>query len=223
MPPVPRPARPAVREKVLDAARTEFARRGLEHARVEDIARRAGISKGAFYLHFRTKDDAFRELVQRLVGALEDHALRRREQEERIARARGAAEARREAERALATELLELLWRHRSVLAALEGAGDGGARELATAVRRRIQALVSRSLVERKRAGALRADVDPTALAEIVAGAYEVLARRMFELRRRPDLAGWARSLLLVLDEGMLAPSVRVRRAPRFAADRRGH
>lgn len=55
---MPRPARPAVREELLDAARTEFARRGLAHARVEDIARRAGISRGAFYLHVRAASQA---------------------------------------------------------------------------------------------------------------------------------------------------------------------
>src|SRR5512145_2539732 len=113
-----RPPRPGAHEALLDAAREEFARVGLERARVEDIARRAGISKGAFYLHFRTKDDAFREMLQRFLGALEDHARRRHEVEERLAReARGApAAARREqfeAECASDAELLELLWRNR--------------------------------------------------------------------------------------------------------------
>src|SRR5690242_13676194 len=81
---MPRRSRPGAREALLDAARQEFARVGLERARVEDVARKAGISKGAFYLHFATKDEAFREILQRFLGALEDHARRRREVEERL-------------------------------------------------------------------------------------------------------------------------------------------
>jgi AcrR family transcriptional regulator len=74
--PVARPTRPDTHQALLEAARVEFSRRGLERARVEDIARRAGISKGAFYLHFRTKDDAFNELLHRFLGALESLAQR---------------------------------------------------------------------------------------------------------------------------------------------------
>ena len=219
---VPRPARPAIREELLAAARAEFARCGLEHARVEDIARRAGISKGAFYLHFGTKGDALHELVQRFLGALEDHAVRRREGEARLRKPGGdGREARPQAELAFETDLLELLWRNRSVLVALAGAGDAPARELADTVRRRMHALVSRRIAERARARALRADLDPAVLADVVVGAYEVLTRRMSALRRRPDLAGWARSLLLVLDAGMLVPPERRGRTPPAARERR--
>src|SRR5512145_2325102 len=105
--------RPGAHEALLEAAREEFARVGLERARVEDIARRAGISKGAFYLHFRTKDAVFREIVQRFLGALEDHARRRRDAEERTARELAhdpdRVQGLFEAECAVDVDLLELL------------------------------------------------------------------------------------------------------------------
>ena len=72
-----RPARPGLRDALLEAARAEFAARGLERARVEDIARRASASKGAFYLHFESKEQVFEELLQRFMGAFEDQARRR--------------------------------------------------------------------------------------------------------------------------------------------------
>ncbi len=59
-----RPANPNLRDALIAAARAEFAEQGLEKARVEDITRRAGASKGAFYLHFQSKDEVF-ELVAR--------------------------------------------------------------------------------------------------------------------------------------------------------------
>src|SRR5512143_2070649 len=139
---VTRPSRAGARQAVLGAARDEFARRGVERARVEDIARRAGISKGAFYLHFRTKADAFREILQRFLGALHDHALRREEVERRIAReaagADGASLSRRlDAECAIDVDLLELLWRNRRILAAVEGTGAAASEALGGDFRRR--------------------------------------------------------------------------------------
>src|SRR5512145_3099947 len=73
----PRKANPDAHEALVEAARDEFARHGVDGARVEDVARRAGISKGAFYLHFRTKEAVFREILQRFLGVLADLAVRR--------------------------------------------------------------------------------------------------------------------------------------------------
>jgi len=45
------------------AALEEFAARGFAAARLEDVARRAGVGKGTIYLHFLDKEALFRELV----------------------------------------------------------------------------------------------------------------------------------------------------------------
>jgi AcrR family transcriptional regulator len=193
--------RPGTHDALLDAAREEFARRGLAGARVEDIASRAGISKGAFYLHFRTKDAAFEEILQRFLGAFEDHALRRDE----IACAAPGDPLELEAECAADVELLELLWRNRHVLAALDGAAGSRYRALVDPLRRRLHAFVTRRILARQGPGGLRTDVDPRVVADIVVGSYGDLARRMAEMKQKPDLAAWTRSLLLVLFEGMRA------------------
>ena len=44
-----------------------FAERGYRDASVDEIAARAGYSKGAFYWHFATKDDLFFELLDEAV------------------------------------------------------------------------------------------------------------------------------------------------------------
>lgn len=54
-------ARPA---EIVAAALTVFADKGFASARTEDIAAQAGISKGALYLYFPTKEDLFRAVVQ---------------------------------------------------------------------------------------------------------------------------------------------------------------
>ena len=49
----------ATRKQLVDAARRIFARDGFEMARLEDIAAAAGKTRGAFYAHFRDKEDVF--------------------------------------------------------------------------------------------------------------------------------------------------------------------
>lgn len=45
------------RQRLLDAAASEFDRRGFEGTRVADIAAEAALSNGALYGHFRSKSD----------------------------------------------------------------------------------------------------------------------------------------------------------------------
>jgi len=55
-------ARPA---ELLSAALEVFAERGYAATRLEDVARRAGVTKGTMYLYFEGKEDLFKELVRR--------------------------------------------------------------------------------------------------------------------------------------------------------------
>jgi AcrR family transcriptional regulator len=53
--------------EIVDAALASFVERGYAATRLEDVARRAGISKGTLYLYFRDKEDLFRAVVDRMV------------------------------------------------------------------------------------------------------------------------------------------------------------
>jgi AcrR family transcriptional regulator len=52
----------------LAAAETIFARDGFEAARLADIAALAGYTRGAFYAHFKSKEDIFFALLELWVG-----------------------------------------------------------------------------------------------------------------------------------------------------------
>lgn len=57
---------PEVRvRQILDAAQQEFAERGFAATRMDDIARRCGLSKGGLYAHFASKDEVFEALLVR--------------------------------------------------------------------------------------------------------------------------------------------------------------
>jgi len=53
-------ARPS---EIAAAAMSVFVEKGFSGARLEDVAARAGVSKGALYLYFETKEDLFRAAV----------------------------------------------------------------------------------------------------------------------------------------------------------------
>jgi len=55
------------RGALLDAAAEVFAERGFRDASVDEVARRAGFSKGALYWHFAGKDELFMALLEERV------------------------------------------------------------------------------------------------------------------------------------------------------------
>src|SRR3954469_24062736 len=57
-------------DEILDAALAEFTERGFEAARMEDIAKRAGISKGGVYLYFPSKTALLEALIEAKVSPL---------------------------------------------------------------------------------------------------------------------------------------------------------
>lgn len=70
------------RQAIVSAAREVFAERGYNAVSVEEIAQRAGVSKGALYHQYRDKvdvlaaayEDLEREMSQRIIAAASLHA-----------------------------------------------------------------------------------------------------------------------------------------------------
>ena len=59
-------------EQIIKAALEVFGECGLANARLQDIAERAGVSKGTIYLYFPNKEELFREMVrQTAIAAIE--------------------------------------------------------------------------------------------------------------------------------------------------------
>lgn len=54
------------RNQILDTAEHVFAKRGFDDARMDDIAERSGLSKGAIYWYFKKKDDIIAGLLDRV-------------------------------------------------------------------------------------------------------------------------------------------------------------
>ena len=71
-------------QRILDAAAKLIVHYGYDKTTVSDIAREAGISKGAIYLHYSSKEALFEALLYREVLAYSDDWLQRFEADESI-------------------------------------------------------------------------------------------------------------------------------------------
>ena len=63
------------RERLLGCALDEFFEKGFTSARMEDVARRAGLSKGTLYLYFESKEDLFQALIESMTTPKLDYLV----------------------------------------------------------------------------------------------------------------------------------------------------
>jgi AcrR family transcriptional regulator len=54
-------------QEIADAAFAAFAEKGYSATRIDDVAKRAGVSKGLTYLYYKTKEDLFKAVVKNVV------------------------------------------------------------------------------------------------------------------------------------------------------------
>jgi len=54
----------AVRDRILQAAGRLFRRKGFDRASIDEIMAEAGLTRGGFYAHFKSKDDLFVHVVE---------------------------------------------------------------------------------------------------------------------------------------------------------------
>ena len=70
-------------QEITEAAFLVFAEKGYASARVDEVAKRAGVSKGLLYLYFKTKEELFKAVIRSVVmrrvdallGAVEETEL----------------------------------------------------------------------------------------------------------------------------------------------------
>lgn len=64
------------RDHILDTAERVFLRKGVAHTSLDDIARAAGVTRGAIYWHFKNKADLFDAMMQRVSLPMEEMVAR---------------------------------------------------------------------------------------------------------------------------------------------------
>lgn len=72
------------RERILEAAEACFARNGYDATGVAEICQQAGVTKGAFYHHFPSKQTLFLELLERWLAVLDEQLAALRAEAENV-------------------------------------------------------------------------------------------------------------------------------------------
>ncbi|MCC6210501.1 MAG: TetR/AcrR family transcriptional regulator [Burkholderiales bacterium] len=89
---------------MLQAAEAVFGEKGFVDATIDEVVRRAGVSRGTFYVYFDNKGDVFAKLMSSVVGEMFDVS---------VARAQGEIGARVEAGN---RAFLDVFNRHRRIM-----------------------------------------------------------------------------------------------------------
>jgi AcrR family transcriptional regulator len=207
---MPRPSDPRARARLLDAARAVFSERGLDRAKVEDITTRAQLSKGAFYLHFESKEEAFRELLAGVVSHLE--RMLDETSEEQLATAApgdGAFAPYLDACHAKNVEIFEFIWANRALMAMVfDGGGSASYQHLIEDFALRAQRQTATLIQHGIDIGLYRGDIDLEAAAAFIAGGYDRIARQMVREQRKPDLEAMLREVQWLFIGGIARPDV---------------
>ena len=79
----------ATKAKILDAAQSLFAELGFENTQLDEVAARAGCSRGGIYAHYASKEDLFLALMEHRVSATFRAACKKIEEEPDLKERRG--------------------------------------------------------------------------------------------------------------------------------------
>jgi AcrR family transcriptional regulator len=204
--PMPRPSDPNARSKLLAAAESVFVARGLDAAKVEEIAAGAGLAKGSFYLHFGSKEDAFRQLVEAMVARL--GAQLESLPEDCIAEAESVADfLDRWVEQDVA--MFEFVWHNRALMGLmLEGGRCASYRHLVDQFCDGAALKIGRYVAQGIAHGIYRDDLDIDVTAAFMAGAYDRLARQIVREPRRPNLEAMLRKVQFLILRGIGSTSL---------------
>jgi AcrR family transcriptional regulator len=189
--------------ELLRAAEAEFAEHGLASAKVEAITARAGVSKGAFYLHFDSKEDCFRLIVETFIA----HFATCIEPPPYLsAELPAAVDKFEEMVRPHDLAILDFCWQNRSLLRMLLAGGGGTpyaylVEEFRERSRKQSEDWIRRGIEH----GLYRRDIDAEIVSALVAGAYDCLVRDLIRLEKKPDIEAWSRQLFDLFTRGLLA------------------
>lgn len=146
---------------------------------MEDIARRAELSKGAFYLHFESKEQIFDELVVAVASSLESMLAAATEcyGGETL-----SIDEHLEVCFAQDLRIFEFIRDNRGMMALmLEGGGSGRHCHLIEGFAERTERVVSTNLRRGVVVGLYRADLDCDSAAAFIAGGYDRVARNLIK------------------------------------------
>ncbi|HLA18112.1 MAG TPA: TetR/AcrR family transcriptional regulator [Dehalococcoidia bacterium] len=166
--PTRRRRREETRGRLMEAAIGVFARSGFDRATVDEIVREAGFSKGAFYVHFESKEDLFWAMLEERISR----------QQDTFRRAVGYTQPVAENVRMILSGVFGLLrddplWGSLFAEFAAHALRNEKVRLRLAAMYERWRELIAEILSEGREAGRIRRDIDPQFIATVLIAATE--------------------------------------------------
>jgi|FLYL01.1.fsa_nt_gi AcrR family transcriptional regulator len=160
--------REETRKKLLDAGLAVFARHGYERATVDEIVREAGFSKGAFYVHFESKEDLFWAMLEDRIAAAQERMRQAISIEDSV-----EVNERRVLEAVFAFEKEDPSWAPLFLEFAAHGARRREVRERLSALYQRWRSFTVEMLRAGQEAGKVRTDLDLEFMATVMIALIE--------------------------------------------------
>lgn len=204
---MPRPSDPHAKSRLLEAAERVFSEKGLDRAKVEDITTQAGLSKGAFYLHFDSKGDAFKELLSEVIS----HLQARMAAAKAVCLPTPGPKLQQSLEEALTrdVEMFEFIWKNRALMRiTLEGGRSADYQHLIEHFASNAQSDTETLLRQGVASGVYRKDLDVETAAAFIAGGYDRFARKLVRESKKPDLRRRLQQLRWMVLAGVGTPAL---------------
>ena len=183
------------RRTILETAAEVFAEKGYSEAKMDDVAKQLGVSKGAVYQYFDSKDELFQELCGAAAKMVE----------ERLRASFTGNDLRKAAERYMDTELDR--FGKRGILMFEVLAQSPRNQEMNKLIRgnyRTVLEVMTRFLESLKKSGSLKQDMDSDAAAELlIALRHGVLATVLMGVGREDAKRVWMNGFEAVLGPHM--------------------
>lgn len=157
-------SRQATRARLVESGRLLFAKHGLHGVTTHDIAHRAEVASGTFYLHFKNKREVFQELtdgcVSELIDRLEVACAPYREADDIPGLVRAQSEA-----------LVTFAEEQRDMIRVLFSA-DSDAVAIGSTVLQLLASTIAEERRELRAAGVDKSGLDPDVLGQVVVGLW---------------------------------------------------
>jgi len=181
----------AAKSKIVEAARIVFAKKGYHDATMDDVAKEVGVSKGALYSYYRSKEDLLKEI------SLQGHLTLRTILNE-MSKCTNLEDALEQVYTTITEKFRGNLHTHFEIIAL--ASHDSIIRNIVFEDYQKDIGAVEAFIEEKKKQGTIRIDVDARVLAELFTALYlGTLAKLLIGYPNKEVHDSWIKSMILIL------------------------
>ena len=184
--------RTEVRDRIIHAAIESFGQTGFDRTKMDDIAKRLGLSKGTLYLYFKSKEDLFLAICERNLGADEKDSTLFTNKENVVSDAEQMYDNIRIRESGMDKVMLEMV---------VESSRNTRLRKVMHQYQSMIQDHVAKEIKRKADEGFVRKDIDINGIAVAVVALFDGLAvNRMLGMSESAGKKAWVAMVRAIID-----------------------